>query len=262
MCIKERQAAQLTHNSEAGYRKSSENAAGIASKLTKHFRGVCVCEARASVDQIGTDDIKLQRRISAKTNYLHHRMCDDIFKEIKKKKKGDNKHIYTCTVVGSRINRHRWGSSPLRSFCVALAHRWLMQPIECNRCGQTKTGSPDEESLESVFAALMRQIYNSIYNIQPKAQKLVKVDSLHIFTLEIITILKKTLNWADLLWRFSLNLTYFYFLIPVECLANCTESLTSQSGDSPVTLRRGHVCVGHASTTVCLSLQHLSAGKL
>lgn len=31
---------------------------------------------------------------------MHHRMCDDIFKEIKKKKKGDNKHIYTCTVAG------------------------------------------------------------------------------------------------------------------------------------------------------------------
>lgn len=47
---------------------------------------MCVYEARASLDQIGTGDIKLQRRRSAKANYLHHRMCDDIF-EIKKKKK-------------------------------------------------------------------------------------------------------------------------------------------------------------------------------
>lgn len=187
-------------------------------------------------------------------------MCDDIFKEIKKKKKGDNKHIYTCTVVGSRINRHRWGSSPLRSFCVALAHRWLMQPIECNRCGQTKTGSPDEESLESVFAVLKWQIYNSIYNIQPRSSVSESGQLAHFYA-KILKILK---IWANLLWQFSLNLTYFYFLIgvPVERLANCTESLTSQSGDSPVTLRRGQVCVGHASTTVCLSLQHLSAGKL
>lgn len=110
---------------------------------------------------------------SAKTNYLHHRMCDDIFQEIKKKKKRKKKvTTNTFTLVQSRVH----GSTitdvahlHYAVFCVALAHRWLMQPIECNRCGQTKTWEPDEESFESVFAVLKCnrwQKYNSIYNIQ------------------------------------------------------------------------------------------------
>lgn len=92
---------------------------------------------RASADQDVADDVKLQgRKPRRQVIYLRHSVCVMGFLGEKKKdwggkkkerKRSDNKHVYTC--AGSQINRHRCGSSPFRSVCVALAHQWLMQPI-------------------------------------------------------------------------------------------------------------------------------------